>query len=194
MRKQAGFTLIELLIVVAIIGIIAAIAIPNLLDAIERARQKKSASEIRGMVISMQAFSVDYGGYPNSTHNGNPRVTWPLVVDAGGPVIIPHLIQAVSAADGWSVPYTYGAAPDSGVIDPQINEDVATHFVIFSIGSDKLAGGGTDGSNAGPAVQAAWCAVPPIPTGTQVTHCYQSDIVWGDCYFVQSPDGKQKKC
>jgi len=195
MRKERGFTLIELLIVVAIIGIIAAIAIPNLLDAIERARQKRSTSEVRTMVVAMQAFGVDYGGYPNSSHNGDPSLTWVTVVDASGPIIVPHLIQAVPRLDGWGVPYTYGAGPDTGIGNPQINnEDIADHFVIFSLGSDKAPGGGTDGSNDAVSVQANWCQSPPVPTGTMITHCYESDIVWGDAFFVQSPDGKQRKC
>ena len=46
-RKDKGFTLIELLIVVAIIGIIAAIAIPNLLNAIDRGKQKRTMADLR---------------------------------------------------------------------------------------------------------------------------------------------------
>jgi general secretion pathway protein G len=56
--------LIELLIVVAIIGIIAAIAIPNLLSAINRGRQKRTMSDMRTMGTAIEAYAVDHGFYP----------------------------------------------------------------------------------------------------------------------------------
>ncbi len=64
MRKNRGFTLIELLIVVAIIGIIAAIAIPNLLNAINRGRQKRSMADMRTIGTSIEAYAVDMAFYP----------------------------------------------------------------------------------------------------------------------------------
>jgi type II secretion system protein G len=63
-KKQSGFTLIELLIVIAIIGILAAIAIPNLLNAVQRGKQKRTMSDMRALATAIEAYAVDNNSYP----------------------------------------------------------------------------------------------------------------------------------
>ena len=63
-RTDKGFTLIELLIVVAIIGIIAAIAIPNLLNAIDRGKQKRTMADMRSVGTAVESYAVDNNVYP----------------------------------------------------------------------------------------------------------------------------------
>jgi len=63
-RDSKGFTLIELLIVVAIIGIIAAIAIPNLLNAIDRGKQKRTMADMRSIGTAVESYAVDQNVYP----------------------------------------------------------------------------------------------------------------------------------
>ena len=61
MRKyRRGFTLIELLVVVTIIGIILAIAVFNFLNAIQRARQKRTMADLRAIGKALEAYSVDH--------------------------------------------------------------------------------------------------------------------------------------
>src|SRR5437867_13270949 len=77
MRKEKGFTLIELLIVVAIIGIIAAIAIPNLLNAIDRGKQKRTMADIRSVGTAVEEYVLDNNFYPIQGTQGslNPTIS-----------------------------------------------------------------------------------------------------------------------
>ena len=95
MRRQKGFTLIELLIVVAIIGIIAAIAIPNLLNAINRGRQKRTMADIRSIATAMEAYSVDFNFFPKVALSG------PLGVSLN-PYLTPTFIKRLPTSDGWN--------------------------------------------------------------------------------------------
>lgn len=197
MGSKKGFTLIELLVVVAIIGILASIALPNMLDAIQRSRQKKTVAEIRTMVIAMQTFAIDFGGYPNSSYNGEVHLNLINVLDdSGDSVIVPDLIQDFPKEDGWKSPYFYYAGPDGK--EPrrglQGNQPVAVHYCVYSLGLGSTLGGGTDNSASAQDVVVNWCQEPQVVVGVRETHCYESDIVWGDSNFQQSPNGKQRRC
>jgi type II secretion system protein G len=63
-EKPAGFTLIELLIVVAIIAILAAIAVPNFIEAQTRAKVSRVKSDLRTLATAIESYYVDHGTYP----------------------------------------------------------------------------------------------------------------------------------
>lgn len=66
-QAQKGFTLIELMIVVAIIGILAAVAIPAYNDYIQKAQMSEAFSEVGGMQTAISAFAQENGTYPAAT-------------------------------------------------------------------------------------------------------------------------------
>ena len=65
-----SFTLIELLIVVAIIGILAAIAVPNFLNAQTRAKIARVRNDLRSLSIALENYKIDRNAYPWPLHNG----------------------------------------------------------------------------------------------------------------------------
>jgi type IV pilus assembly protein PilA len=109
--KQKGFSLIELLIVVAIILIIAAIAIPNLLRAKMAANEASAVGSMRTINTTAVEYSTTYGGYPSTLASlGGP---------AGGSATSSsaELVDAVLAGgtkSGYSFSYTTGSTDSSG--------------------------------------------------------------------------------
>jgi general secretion pathway protein G len=126
MRRQKGFTLIELLIVVAIIGIIAAIAIPNLLNAINRGRQRRSMADIRSIGTALESYSVDFNSYPKVALSG-------VSVNGLQTYLEPTYIKKLPQRDGWNR-------------DILINLDNnGTSYTLWTQGKDGATGTWTQG-------------------------------------------------
>ena len=127
MKNQKGFTLIELLIVVAIIGIIAAIAIPNLLNAIQRGKQKRTMGDMRTVATANESYSIDNNQYYSS-------VAADVVSIA--PAMEPTYVKKIPSNDGWTNALKYIAT--------------VSEYTVQSYGKDRTAGGGgTPAANGG---------------------------------------------
>ena len=63
-RRKGGFTLIELLIVVAIIAILAAIAVPNFLEAQVRSKVSRAKADMRSLATAVESYYIDYNDFP----------------------------------------------------------------------------------------------------------------------------------
>lgn len=99
-KDQQGFTLIELLIVVAIIAILAAIAVPNFLEAQVRSKVSRVKSDMRSVATALESYMVDHNTYPLSWER--PITAPPATGNPTDPVQ-----QAISAGVALSTPVSY---------------------------------------------------------------------------------------
>jgi general secretion pathway protein G len=136
-QNSKGFSLIELMITLVVIGIITAIAIPNLMGAIDRGKQKRTLADMRTIGTAIEAYAVDNSQYPVSS---NTATLWAHIV--------PTYLRPMTQSDGWdhgfvvdveAKGYTIASTGKDGVPSgcavgvhtTQFNEDICFSHGIF---------------------------------------------------------------
>lgn len=128
---QAGFTLIELMVVLVIIGVLAALIVPNVLDRADDARVTAAKADINNLVQALKLYKLDNQRYPTAAQGLQALLVKPAV----GP-IPPNWKPYVEKLpnDPWGNPYQY------------LNPGIKGEIDVFSFGADGQPGG--EGKNA----------------------------------------------
>ena len=130
-RSMPGFTLIEVLVVVAILGILAAIVVPRVMDRPDEAKRVAAKTEIATIVGALKLYRLDNGTYP-TTDQGLQALVQKPGTNPVPPNWKPYLDRLPK--DPWNGDYQYLSPGVKGEID------------VFSLGADRARGG--EGNNA----------------------------------------------
>jgi type II secretion system protein G len=142
-----GFTLIELLIVVAIIAILAAIAVPNFLEAQVRSKVSRVKADMRTIATAMEAYLVDFNSYVNDSDNtvgkgrqdGLARLTSPMAYITTLPTD-PFQEQLNAGDNDAAVNFELGSGADNAgwgtYYGAQGNQGAVQSWLLISVGTD----------------------------------------------------------
>ncbi|MGN8172509.1 type II secretion system major pseudopilin GspG [Agrobacterium sp. 22117] len=121
-----GFTLVELLVVLAIIGLIAALATPQVLRYLESAKVETTKAQIRNLSNALELYYLDTGNYPTTEQGLLALSTRPSNATVWNG---PYVKNGGAFSDAWSVPYQYRSPAED------------KPFEILSLGRDRKVGG-----------------------------------------------------
>ena len=126
LRRAAGFTLIELMVVLVIIGVLAALIVPNVLDRTDDARATAARTDVHNIMQALKLYKLDNQRYPTPEQGLAALVQRPSTPPVPGNWK-PYLEKLPS--DPWGQPYQY--------LNPGIKGEVD----VMSFGADGKSGG-----------------------------------------------------
>jgi general secretion pathway protein G len=111
---EAGFTLVELLVVLAILGMLVAIATPQVLKYLGNARVETTRVQIHNLSTALDFFKLDVGRYPTTAEGLDALMVAPPGVENWNG---PYLKQGASLKDPWGHPYAYASPGEHSDFD-----------------------------------------------------------------------------
>ena len=115
-NKRKGFTLVEILVVVVILGMLAAIIIPNVIGQTDEARRTLAATQIKEIENALDIYRLQNGFYPTTEQGLEALVTKPTTNPQPKKYIEGGYIKRVPM-DPWGNPFIYRSPGDKGLID-----------------------------------------------------------------------------